>query len=132
MLTPADTTRLQAWASVTTLSPIHRDCITTLMLKILDGKCKMGQREKDVVAVIYQISKDHPGQLLGAHHHALIARALAGMDDTLVSEVYEQRLYAETMISRPVMKAFKAWLREEGVLAGGAAGGTDDEERPPI
>lgn len=119
MLSPADTTRLQAWAAAAPLGPVHLDCITTLMLKILDGKCKMGQREKEVVAVIYQVVKDRPGKLLGPQYHALIARALKGMDDGLVNEVYEQRLYAETMISRPVMKGFKADLRAQGVLGKG-------------
>jgi hypothetical protein len=39
------------------------------------------------------------------------------MDDELVERIYEQRLLAETMISRPVMKAYKAMLRASGVLA---------------
>jgi hypothetical protein len=29
---------------------------------------------------------------------------------------YEQRLLAETAISRPVMKQFKAFIREQGLL----------------
>ena len=31
-------------------------------------------------------------------------------------EIYERRLLAETMISRPVMKAYKARLRAAGIL----------------
>jgi hypothetical protein len=30
--------------------------------------------------------------------------------------IYEQRLLAETMLSRPVMKGFKAMIREQGLF----------------
>ena len=32
--------------------------------------------------------------------------------------IYERRVLAETAISRPVMKAFKAMIRAEGLFAG--------------
>lgn len=112
------------WARQAPLNESDVDCTTTVMLKILDGKCKMNAQEKDVIAVIYQQLKDRPGRLLGADSHALIAQALAaraagGLDEALVERIYEQRLLAETMISRPVMKAYKAMLRASGVLAEG-------------
>jgi hypothetical protein len=31
-------------------------------------------------------------------------------------QIYEKRLLAETVISRPVMKQFKAFIREQGLL----------------
>lgn len=34
----------------------------------------------------------------------------------MVERIYEQRLLAETMISRPVMKAYKTMLRSAGIL----------------
>jgi hypothetical protein len=48
--------------------------------------------------------------------HHLIATARSCPDEKILEEIYEQRLYAEQMISRPVMKAFKAMLRSEGIL----------------
>jgi len=111
---------LGPWAEQAVLAPAQLDCVTAIMLKILDGKCKMGQREKDAIALVYDVVKDRPGKLLEDAHHALIAKARQGMDEAMVAQVYEQRLYAETMISRPVMKAFKAWLRQEGVLGSGS------------
>jgi hypothetical protein len=111
--------RLRTWAANTVLEPVHLDCVTAIMLKILDGKCKMGQREKDAIAEVYDVVKTRPGKLLGQPIHALIAVARQGMDEAMVERVYEQRLYAETMISRPVMKGFKAGLRAEGILGGG-------------
>lgn len=106
-----------AWARQATLTPTDIDCTTTVMLKILDGKCKMNPQEKEIIAVIYDVVKDRPGHILDDTDHRLIARARQGMDDDLVERIYEQRLLAETMISRPVMKAYKAMLRTSGVLA---------------
>lgn len=110
-----------AWARRAPLEPIQVDCITTLMLKILDGKCKMAGSEKEAVAVIYDAIQPRPGALLDPAVHALIARARPRPDAGQVEAIYEQRLLAETMLSRPVMKGFKAWLRAEGVIGGGAA-----------
>ncbi|WP_079435400.1 hypothetical protein [Zoogloea sp. LCSB751] len=106
-----------AWARQAALTPTDIDCTTTVMLKILDGKCKMNPQEKEIIAVIYDVVKDRPGHILDDTDHRLIALARQGMDDALVERIYEQRLLAETMISRPVMKAYKAMLRTSGVLA---------------
>ena len=104
------------WAHERAFDPVHIDCATSLMLKILDGKCKMNQDEKDVMAVIYDVVRHKPGKLLDSDIHELIALARNESSDQIIEEVYEQRLYAEQMISRPVMKAYKAMLRQEGIL----------------
>ena len=109
------------WAEARLIDPVHVDCTTTVMLKILDGKCKMSGEDKAVIPVIYAVAKTRPGKLMGAEYHALIEQAQAGMDEAMTMFIYEKRLLAETMISRPVMKAYKAWLREEGVLRPRAA-----------
>jgi len=105
-----------AWAEAHLHEPIHIDCTTTVMLKILDGKCKMDHQEKDTIALMYDVVKHRPGKLLDEPHHQLIDKARQGMDNEMVLQVYEQRLYAETMITRPVMKAYKAMLRSEGLI----------------
>ena len=87
------------------------------MLKILDGKCKMNSEEKQVMAVIYDVVKYKAGKLLNPHVHQLIALGRIELSEHLIEEIYEQRLYAEQMISRSVMKAYKAMLREEGILS---------------
>jgi hypothetical protein len=105
------------WATRHLLSPAHVDCATAVMLKILDGKCKMAAAEKLVMALLYDTVKDRPGRHLGATEHALIASARAGGDAALRESIYEKRVLAETAISRPVMKAFKALIREQGLFA---------------
>lgn len=107
---------VEAWAEAAALSPIELDCVTAVMLKILDGKCKMSSGEKTVMARIYAITKTRPGKLLGSDIHQLIAEAEEDAGEAMKMRIYEQRLYAETMISRPVMKGFKARLRSEGLI----------------
>ena len=104
------------WLAAHPLSPAHVDCATAVMLKILDGKCKMRPTEKQVMTLLYQQVKDCPGALLGAAEHALIAEAGASPDEAMKLRVYERRVLAETMLARPLMKGFKAMLRERGLL----------------
>lgn len=112
------------WVSEHPLAPIHVDCAIAVMLKILDGKCKMRETEKRVMERLYDEIKTKPGQLLDPAIHTLIAVARERLDDAMKNTVYEQRLLAETSISRPVMKGFKAMIRQEGLLDGAL----DEEE----
>mgnify|MGYP000943003111 CR=1 FL=1 len=114
-----------AWVAAHPLTPSDVDCATAVMLKILDGKCKMSPTDKEQMAALYDLLKDRPGARFGADFHALIARARKGLDEALRMEVYEQRLLAETRLSRPVMKAYKAMLRATGALE---AATTDAED----
>jgi hypothetical protein len=108
---------VQQWVNSHPLSPIQVDCAVTVMLKIIDGKCKMRATEKVVMALLYDCVKHLPGQILEADLHPLIATARANEnDEALKNLIYEKRLMAETAISRPVMKGFKAMIREQGLL----------------
>lgn len=107
---------VSSWVKTHPLTPIHVDCATTVMLKILDGKCKMSIEEKTVMALLYQQVKQQPSQLLGADIHTLIADSRHSLNEKTKMLIYEQRLLAETMISRPVMKGFKAMIRERGLF----------------
>ena len=113
------------WAEAHPLAPIHVDCAVAVMLKILDGKCKMREAEKGVMALLYDAVQGQPGQILGADIHALIAEARAQPGEALKNLVYEKRVLAETASSRPVMKGFKAMIRQAGLLDG--APDTEDE-----
>jgi hypothetical protein len=54
--------------------------------------------------------------LLESSLHHLIAAAREELDEAGKMRIYEQRLLAETRLSRPVMKDFKAMLRRDGLL----------------
>ena len=107
-----------AWVSAHPLSASDVDCATAVMLKILDGKCKMGAVDKVVMACLYDSVKDRPGQRFGDEFHALIASARSNASEALKNFIYEKRVLAETAISRPVMKTFKAMIRQQGLFAG--------------
>jgi hypothetical protein len=104
------------WAATATLLPVEVDCVTAVMLKILDGKCKMAADEKGIMERLYDACTGRDGLLLGNDYHDLVQAARADRGEPMRARVYEQGVLAETMISRPVMKGFKARLRREGVL----------------
>lgn len=66
---------ITAWLKLNTLLPIQIDCVTTVMLKILDGKCKMRLEEKIVMALLYDQIKNEQGHCLTTETHTLIADA---------------------------------------------------------
>lgn len=104
------------WVQAHPLEPVHVDCAVTVMLKILDGKCKMRPAEKQVMELLYDEVKHLPGKLLDPALHPLISQAREHLDEATKNLIYEKRLFAETTISRPVMKGFKAMIRQQGLL----------------
>ncbi|MDP2030825.1 MAG: hypothetical protein Q8K12_14400 [Thiobacillus sp.] len=108
------------WAHDTPLEPAHLDCVTAIMLKILDGKCKMGEAEKSALTAVYDVVKVQPGQSLGDAVHALIAQARQGADHALAEAIHAWRVRAETQIPKPVMKGFKQLLRTSLPMPGPA------------
>lgn len=114
-------TRLQLWLQQVPLSAAEVDCATTVMLKILDGKCKMASDEKLVMRALYLAVRYLPGIELGDDIHNLIGYTqelseLGDLDESIRLFVYEKRILAESRISRPVMKAFKARIRQNGIF----------------
>jgi hypothetical protein len=109
---------ITTWLESHPLSSIQIDCVTTVMLKILDGKCKMRSEEKIVMALLYEQIKNKQGHFLTTETHQLIADARNRCEENedLKMLIYEKRLLAETTISRPVMKQFKSFIREQGLL----------------
>lgn len=108
--------QLEQWLQENPLSAIEVDCSTTVMLKILDGKCKMSATDKVVMATLYDAVKHLPGDIFDSDMHAFIDHARNNLNETLKLDIYEKRVLAETMLSRPVMKAFKARIRTQGLF----------------
>ena len=107
---------VRQWLEAHPLTPSDVDCTTTVMLKIIDGKCKMSETEKRVMALLYDAVRDRRGERFGADLHRLIEVAHGTDDERVLDQVYEQRLLAETALSRPVMKSFKAMIRDKGLF----------------
>lgn len=100
------------WAAATDFETIELDCVTAIMLKILDAKCKMGEAEKAALAAVYDEVGGRPGEHLGGEARDLVARVRGG-EATLADQVHAWRLRAEAAIPKAVMKAFKARLRAD-------------------
>jgi hypothetical protein len=101
------------WARKTQLSPSQLDCTTAVMLKILDHKCKMTYEAQEALIAIYQVVKDREADLFGVEVHALIAQAEQQPTLAVVEQIHALRVAAEQRIPKPVMKAYKQFLREQ-------------------
>jgi hypothetical protein len=100
------------WAKETAFDAMEVDCTTTVVLKILDNKCKMLPGEKLAVMAVYDVIKDRHANLFSDDTHEVITAARNDEPDTEVLEtIHELRLFAEANIPKPVMKAYKAKLR---------------------
>ena len=86
--------QITAWLESHPLSPIQIDCVATVMLKILDGKCKMRSEEKIVIALLYEQIKNKQGHFLTTETHKLIAdtRHRSEENEVLKMLIYEKRL----------------------------------------
>lgn len=98
------------WARETAFEPAQLDCVAAIMLKVLDGKCKMGEADKTAITAVYDVVKGRPGSLLEAEVHELIAAARRDMDADRSAQVHAWRVRAEGLIPKPTMKEFKAML----------------------
>lgn len=111
-----DAGQVAQWLLQYPLSPPEVDCAVAVKLKILDGKCKMPAAEKVVMALLYDCIAALPGERLDFAMRSLIAQVTSEPSEAQKNHIYEHRVLAETMISRPIMKAFKARIREQGLL----------------
>jgi hypothetical protein len=105
------------WALQTRFSPTQVDCTTAIALKILDNKCKMLPGEITAVLAIYDVVKKLPADLFDDDVHDIISRSrqqlsMTEMGEEVSEKIHELRLQAEACIPRPVMKTYKAFLRD--------------------
>ncbi len=107
---------VKGWVERHPLTPIHVDCATAVMLKVLDGKCRMSEEEMRVMTLLYDAVKERPGALLDGDMHALITAARESADEEMRNHIYEKRVLAESTLSRLMMKSFKTMLRQTGLF----------------
>jgi hypothetical protein len=100
------------WAEAISLDPLQVDCVTTIMLSILDNQCDMGLEEQVSLIAIYGVMKHRDGVVLEKAVHQVIERAQDSNDQQTIDEIHALRLYAERVIPRQVMYYFKRLLHE--------------------
>ncbi|MET0071518.1 MAG: hypothetical protein ABW096_15895 [Candidatus Thiodiazotropha sp.] len=101
-----------AWADTITLDPLQVDCVTTLMLSILDNQCEMGLEEQIAVMAVYSVVKHRNGIALEEDVHQAIERAQLLCDQRTTDEIHQHRLQAERMIPKQIMCHFKRFLHD--------------------
>lgn len=100
------------WAATQPFSPEHIDCTTAVMLKILDGKCKMLPDAQCLLRAIYSVTRNREGKLFDAEVHRIIQQAGCSSSLDLSEKIHRLRLQAEEEIPKPRMKRYKAMLAE--------------------
>lgn len=100
------------WAQSMQFDATQVDCTIAIVLKILDNKCKMLPGEKAAVMCIYDVVKSDPGKLFDDRVHATINLARIQNNEENSAKIHALRIYAEANIPKPIMKAYKAILRD--------------------
>jgi len=101
-----------SWARIKSFSASDIDCTTAVVLKILDHKCKMESIHMNAVIAIYDVIKTQAGERLDANTHQLIEAARTQADD-MSPGIHQLRVKVESLIEKPIMKAYKKMLRDE-------------------
>ena len=83
------------------------DCLTAIMLKILDNKCKMDAEIQQLAIDIYRRADKQVSLLFDLAIHPFIEKVLAEPDIVSLKHVHEMRLFVESAIPKPIMKQFK-------------------------
>ena len=68
--------------------------------------------EKAAIMEIYAVLRSGEGVLFDSEAHQTIDKSWHQEDADLFQRIHELRVYAEASISKPVMKKYKAMLRE--------------------
>ena len=100
------------WALEVGFNPEQVDCTTTVVLKILDNKCKMLPGEKAAVMAIYDAVRQLPAPLFDSAVHDAIRTARRQPTPAVLEIIHQFRVHAEEVIPKPVMKSYKAFLRD--------------------
>jgi hypothetical protein len=100
------------WAIEAGFNAEQVDCTTTVVLKILDNKCKMSPGEMAAVMAIYDAFRGTPAPLFDAAVHEAIKDIRLHPSTQTQEAIHRYRIQAEAAIPKPVMKCYKAFLRD--------------------
>jgi hypothetical protein len=100
------------WAIETGFNAEQVDCTTTVVLKILDNKCKMSPGEMAAVMAIYDALRDTPAPLFDNAVHEAIKNMRLHSGTETQEAIHRYRIQAEAAIPKPIMKRYKAFLHD--------------------
>lgn len=105
-----DFNAIEQWAANTHFNLQQVDCLIGIVLKMLDGKCKMDKLAQHSVQIIYCQGHHQRSHLFDPAIHCLIEQSFEHMDRLMEKQIHQLRLFAESAIPKPVMKDFKQYL----------------------
>jgi hypothetical protein len=100
------------WAIEVGFNAEQVDCTTTVVLKILDNKCKMLPGEMAAVMAIYDVLGNSPAPLFDSAVHEAIKSMRLHSGTENQEAIHRFRIQAEAAIPKPIMKRYKAFLRD--------------------
>jgi hypothetical protein len=106
-VTPGDSKDITVWAMQQKFDAQHIDCMTAVMLKILDKKCQMDSEVQQRFIAIYRVMEKNESNIFDLDIHCFIDRVFEHPDLLSLRHLHELRLYAESIIEKSVMKEFK-------------------------
>ncbi len=75
---------IQAWAMQQKFDAQHLDCMTAVMLKILDRKCKMNAEVQQSFIDLYRLIEKKESQIFDLEIHSFIDQAFKQPDQLLL------------------------------------------------
>ncbi len=109
-LSSVDSKDIQAWARQQKFDAWQLDCMTAVMLKILDKKCQMNTEIQQLFIDIYRVIEKNESNIFDLEIHSFIDQVFKHPDTLSLRYIHELRLYAESTIEKSVMKEFKQSL----------------------
>ncbi|MCU7845113.1 MAG: hypothetical protein KZQ93_14885 [Candidatus Thiodiazotropha sp. (ex Monitilora ramsayi)] len=100
------------WAQTAPLDPLQVDCVTAVMLRILDNKCELAPEEQMALMAVYSVVRERKGLFFDTSIHREIDEALHAAGTVSVDRIHELRLFTEEAIPKPVLKHFKRYLHD--------------------
>lgn len=89
-----------------------KDCTVTVALKITDDSCKMDDDQRAIFMAVYDALPEYESVLFDASVHEIIRTGRTAPTAFTYGEIRKRREAAMDAITRPKMKAYKAWVRQ--------------------
>ncbi len=95
------------------LDPMQNECMITLALKIVDDSCKMDDYERGVFMQVYDAMPHYHSDFFEPDIFDLITETRHSPTAMLFAKIKPFRQAGMEYVSRPAMKSFKAYVRQE-------------------
>lgn len=106
----ADTKCIIEWSQHKYFDHIQLDCLTALMLGIIDGHCHLDPQQQQAIVTIYSVTGARPGNLFDPQIYRFIECTLQHRDALSLKQVHQLRQYADATLPQAAIKACEQML----------------------